>query len=61
MCATIQLQALRPGGRYEVSVPDNKVRLDAVQTLPHEGLGRPGEAEAQPASSLPNSRMRCAR
>jgi hypothetical protein len=37
------------------TVPDNKVRLDAVQALLHEALGRPGQAEAQPAASLPKT------
>src|SRR5262249_62389296 len=40
-------------GRYEITVPDNKVRLDAIQALLHESLGRPGQAEAQPSSVLP--------
>jgi hypothetical protein len=40
-------------GRYEITVPDNKVRLDAIQALLHESLGRPGQAEAQPAPILP--------
>jgi hypothetical protein len=42
-------------GRYEITVPDNKVRLDAIQALLHESLGRPGQAEAQPAPVLPAS------
>jgi hypothetical protein len=40
-------------GRYEITVPDNKVRLDAIQALLHESLGRPGQAEAQRAPALP--------
>jgi hypothetical protein len=40
-------------GRYEITVPDNKVRLDAIQALLHESLGRPGQAEAQPAPARP--------
>jgi hypothetical protein len=44
----------RPG-RYEVVIPDNKVRLDAVQALLHEALGRPGQADTPPAPSLPTT------
>jgi hypothetical protein len=42
-------------GRYEVTVPDNKVRLDAVQALLHEALGRPRQAEPQQGASFPGS------
>jgi hypothetical protein len=40
-------------GRYEITVPDNKVRLDAIQALLHESLGRPGQADAQLTPALP--------
>jgi hypothetical protein len=51
--ATINCKHCGRAGRYEITVPDNKVRLDAIQALLHESLGRPGQAEAQPASALP--------
>jgi hypothetical protein len=53
--ATISCKHCGRTGRYEITVPDNKVRLDAVQALLHEALGRPGQAEAQPTASLPNT------
>jgi hypothetical protein len=51
--ATINCKHCDRAGRYEITVPDNKVRLDAIQALLHESLGRPGQAEAQPARALP--------
>jgi hypothetical protein len=51
--ATISCKHCGRAGRYEITVPDNKVRLDAIQALLHESLGRPGQAEAQPAPGLP--------
>jgi hypothetical protein len=51
--ATISCKHCGRAGRYEITVPDNKVRLDAIQALLHESLGRPGQAEAQPAPVLP--------
>jgi hypothetical protein len=51
--ATINCKHCGRAGRYEITVPDNKVRLDAIQALLHESLGRPGQADAQPAPSLP--------
>src|SRR5438046_10375891 len=51
--ATINCKHCGRAGRYEITVPDNKVRLDAIQALLHESLGRPGQAEAQPAPALP--------
>jgi len=51
--ATINCKHCGRAGRYEISVPDNKLRLDAIQALLHESLGRPGQAEAQPAPALP--------
>jgi hypothetical protein len=51
--ATINCKHCGRAGRYEITVPDNKVRLDAIQALLHESLGRPGQAEAQPVAALP--------
>src|SRR5262249_6006934 len=48
-----QLQALRPVRQVRDHGADNKVRLDAIQALLHESLGRPGQAEAPPAPALP--------
>src|SRR5438046_9303594 len=53
--ATITCKHCERAGRYEITVPDNKVRLDAVQALLHEALGRPGQPEAQAAPSLPRT------
>jgi hypothetical protein len=53
--ATINCKHCGRAGRYEITVPDNKVRLDAIQALLYESLGRPGQAEAQPAPSLPRT------
>jgi hypothetical protein len=53
--ATVSCKHCGRAGRYEITVPDNKVRLDAVQALLHEALGRPGQAEAQSAPSLPRT------
>jgi hypothetical protein len=50
--ATINCKQCGRAGRYEITVPDNKVRLDAIQALLHESLGRPGQAEAQTAPAL---------
>jgi hypothetical protein len=53
--ATISCKHCGRARRYEITVPDNKVRLDAIQALLHESLGRPGQAEAQAAPALPAS------
>src|SRR5690349_12834908 len=42
--ATVVCKHCARAGRYEIAVPDSKVRLDAVQALLHEALGRPGQA-----------------
>jgi hypothetical protein len=42
-------------GRYEVSIPDHRVRLDAVEKLLQQGLGRAREAQEAPASPVPTS------
>jgi len=52
---TITCKHCDRAGRYEITVPDNKVRLDAVQALLHEALGRPGTAATQTAPSLPHT------
>src|SRR5262249_8728935 len=49
--ATINCKHRGRAGRYEITVPENKVRLGAIQALLHESLGRPGEAEAEPIPS----------
>jgi hypothetical protein len=41
--------------RVEVPVPDVRSRLQAIETLLAQGLGRPGQAEEQPAPRLPAS------
>jgi hypothetical protein len=53
--ATISCKHCDRAGRYEITVPDNKVRLDAIQALLHESLGRPGQAEAQAVTALPQT------
>jgi hypothetical protein len=53
--ATVVCKHCDRAGRYEITVPDNKVRLDAVQALLHEALGRPAQAEAQAAPRLPRT------
>jgi hypothetical protein len=58
MWATINCKRCGRSGRYEITVPDNKVPLDAVQTLLHEALGRPGQADAQPEASFPRTAVR---
>jgi hypothetical protein len=49
--ATINCKHCGRAGRYEITVPDSKVRLDAIQALLHEWLGRPGQADALLATS----------
>jgi hypothetical protein len=53
--ATIVCKHCDRAGRYEITVPDNKVRREAVQALLHEALGRPGQAEAQAAPTMPRT------
>jgi transcription elongation factor Elf1 len=43
--ATIGCKHCGREGRYEIDVPDNRVRLDAVEKLLQQGLGRAREAE----------------
>jgi hypothetical protein len=42
-------------GRYEVDVPDNRTRLDAVEKLLQQGLGRAREAEESRVPRLPET------
>jgi hypothetical protein len=37
---TVTCKQCERQGRYEVDVPDNRVRLDAVEKLLQQGLGR---------------------
>jgi hypothetical protein len=53
--ATVACKHCGRAGRYEITVPDNKVRLDAVQAVLHESLGRPRQAETQTAPTLPRT------
>jgi hypothetical protein len=57
---TINCKHSDRAGRYEIVVPDNRVRLDAVQALLHESLGRPGQAETAPSGALASHRRRSA-
>jgi hypothetical protein len=50
---TIACKHCERQGRYEVEVPDNRVRLDAVEKLLQQGLGRAREAEHSPTPQLP--------
>ena len=58
--ATVVCEHCDRAGRYEITVPDNNVRLDAVQALLHEALGRPAQAEApwRRRSAVSASRVR---
>jgi hypothetical protein len=53
--ATITCKHCKRAGRYEITVPDDRVRLDAVQALLHEALGRPGQAETRAVPALPRT------
>jgi hypothetical protein len=52
---TIACKHCERQGRYEVDVPDNRVRLDAVEKLLQQGLGRAREAEQSPTPRLPQT------
>jgi hypothetical protein len=41
--------------RYEVVIPDYRVRLDAVEKLLQQGLGRAREAQEAPVAQIPAS------
>jgi hypothetical protein len=47
------LQALRTPRSLRGRVPDYRVRLDAVEKLLQQGLGRAREAQEAPASEVP--------
>jgi hypothetical protein len=53
--ATIGCKHCGREGRYEIEVPDNRVRLDAVEKLLQQGLGRAREAEESRVPRLPES------
>jgi hypothetical protein len=50
---TITCKHCERQGRYEVVIPDYRVRLDAVEKLLQQGLGRAREAQEAPASAVP--------
>jgi hypothetical protein len=52
---TINCKHCERPGRYEVDIPDNRVRLDAVEKLLQQGLGRAREAEQSQAPQMPTS------
>ena len=56
--ATIGCKHCGREGRYEIEVPDNRVRLDAVEKLLQQGLGRAREAEESRVPRLPESQLR---
>jgi hypothetical protein len=53
--ATIGCKHCGREGRYEISIPDNRVRLDAVEKLLQQGLGRAREAEESRVPRLPDN------
>jgi hypothetical protein len=53
--ATIDCKHCGRQGRYEIDVPDNRVRLDAVEKLLQQGLGRAREAEESRVPRLPET------
>ena len=53
--ATIGCKHCGREGRYEIDVPDNRVRLDAVEKLLQQGLGRAREAEESRVPRVPDS------
>jgi hypothetical protein len=52
---TITCRHCERQGRHEVVLPDYRVRLDAVEKLLQQGLGRTREAEQNPLPTLPSS------
>jgi hypothetical protein len=50
---TITCKHCERQGRYEVVIPDYRVRLDAVEKLLQQGLGRAREAQDAPVSQVP--------
>jgi hypothetical protein len=53
--ATVTCDDCGARSRVELPVPDVRSRLQAIETLLAQGLGRPGQAEEQPAPRLPTS------
>jgi hypothetical protein len=52
---TITCKHCERQGRYEVAIPDHRTRLDAVEKLLQQGLGRAREAEHGAVTQLPTS------
>jgi hypothetical protein len=52
---TITCKHCERQGRYEVVIPDYRVRLDAVEKLLQQGLGRARESQEQPVPQIPES------
>jgi hypothetical protein len=53
--ATVTCKHCDRQGRYEVVLPDYRVRLDAVEALLREGLGRVAQSEPAAAPRLPQT------
>jgi hypothetical protein len=53
--ATVTCDDCGASAQVELPVPDVRSRLQAIETLLAQGLGRPGQAEEQPAPRLPTS------
>jgi hypothetical protein len=53
--ATVTCKHCERQGRYEVVLPDYRVRLDAVEALLREGLGRVAQSEPASVPRLPQT------
>jgi hypothetical protein len=53
--ATVACEDCGARSRVELPVPDVRSRLQAIETLLAQGLGRPGQAEEQPTPRMPTS------
>jgi hypothetical protein len=53
--ATVSCEDCGARSRVELPVPDVRSRLQAIETLLAQGLGRPGQAEEPPTPRLPES------
>jgi hypothetical protein len=53
--ATVSCSGCGAHSRVELPVPDVRSRLQAIETLLAQGLGRPGQAEEQPTPRLPST------
>jgi hypothetical protein len=51
--ATVSCSDCGARSRVELPVPDVRSRLQAIETLLAQGLGRPGQADEQPAPRMP--------